>query len=352
MNISPEPKPIRFCRLVAQVAAILLMSVTSLSFLALHIAPQKTVFFQWIGVSLPFLLMCNLIFLVVGIYRRSWYSICPIIAILANFHYFTQIVQQHRQEQGNAVDIRFATFNVQEFKMIYNMSSMEQIAEYLSSNGVNTICLQEVPSDCTVSDLQRVFTSMPHVVTTGGKGGQHQLAILSSFPIDSVTTVSFKERPNCALFVDMMIKNEKVRVGTCHLQTTNWNQVKGAIFQQNDRQGNWLDAFGIMSSNFRFRGRQVDSIRALMDQSPYPLIMAGDFNNSPISYGYHTIKGDLKDAFREAGNGYGYTYRHFMKIFRIDFVLFSGTKFQANNYRTGDVEFSDHLPVLVDMTMD
>lgn len=352
MNTTPQPRPIRLHILLAQVACIGLMLVTSMSFLALYISPQTTVFFQWIGVSLPFLLLCNVIFLFIGIYIRSWYSICPIIAILANFHYFTQIVQHHTQVKGDTSDIRFATFNVHEFKMIYNMSSMEQMADYLFANKVNTICLQEVPADCSISDLKRVFTSMPHVVTTGGKDGQHQLAILSSYPIDSVQTVSFKERANCALFVDMTIKNEKVRIGTCHLQTTNWNQVKGAIFQQNDRQGNWLDAFGIMSSNFRFRGGQVDSIRGIMDKSPYPLIMSGDFNNSPISYGYHTIRGNLKDAFLEAGNGYGYTYRHFMKLFRIDFVFFSGTKFRVNNYRTGDVDFSDHLPVLVDMTMD
>jgi endonuclease/exonuclease/phosphatase (EEP) superfamily protein YafD len=41
-----------------------------------------------------------------------------------------------------------------------------------------------------------------------------------------------------------------------------------------------------------------------------------------------------------------------MKLFRIDFVFFSGTKFQAVNYRTGNVDFSDHLPVLVDFKIN
>jgi endonuclease/exonuclease/phosphatase (EEP) superfamily protein YafD len=89
-----------------------------------------------------------------------------------------------------------------------------------------------------------------------------------------------------------------------------------------------------------------------MDKSPCPTLMCGDFNNSPNSYSYHRIKGNLKDAFREAGNGYGYTYNNLMKLFRIDFVFFSGTKFQAVNYRTGNVDFSDHLPVLVDFKIN
>ncbi|MEN5194438.1 endonuclease/exonuclease/phosphatase family protein [Sphingobacterium faecium] len=352
MNSLPPYKPMRMHILLAQVACVLLMLVTSLAFMALYVSPQTTVLFQWIGVSLPFLLFGNLIFLFIALYRRSWYSICPMIAILANFHYFSQMVRQHTGEEVHMVDIRFATFNVREFKMIYNMSSMEQIAEYLSSNKINTICLQEVPAECSVADLKRVFTSMPYVVITGGRPGQNQLAILSAYPLDHVTTVSFEERPNCSLFADMTIKNEKVRIANCHLQTTNWNQVKGTIFQQEHDKGSWIEAFAKMSSNFRYRSRQVDTIRSIIDRSPHPIIVGGDFNNSPVSYAYNTIKGDLKDAFREVGNGYGYTYRNLLKLYRIDFVLFSGTKLQVSNYRTGDVDFSDHLPVLVDVTIN
>jgi len=351
MNSLPEPKPIRLRKLFGKTAYVVLMLLTSLSFLALFVPPQTLVFFQWLGVCLPFLLFFNVIFLIIAFYKRSWYSICPLVAILANFHYFPQKIQFNTPVEAPSVDIKFATFNVQEFKMIYNLSSMEQIADYLAQNGVNTVCLQEVPGDHSVAALQRVFTTMPHVVITGGKSGQLQLAILSKYPLDSVRTVSFEERVNCALFADILVKNQKIRLGNYHLQTTNWNQVKGALIPQQESKGNWLDALGTISQNFRYRGRQVDSLRSIMDRSPYPMIMSGDFNNTPFSYSYSTIKGDLKDAFREAGNGYGYTYRYFMKLFRIDFVFFNGDKFQALKYRTGDVDFSDHLPVLVDLNI-
>ncbi|GEM62148.1 hypothetical protein SF1_01300 [Sphingobacterium faecium NBRC 15299] len=347
-----EPQPVRIRATIGKAVYVLLMIVTSLSFLALYVSPETIVLFQWIGVVLPVLLLCNLLFLIIGLYKRSWYSICPIIAILANYHYYPHKFQMHRPEEGNLAEIKFATYNVHEFKMSYNISSMEHIADYFSTNQVNTICLQEVPADLTEADLKRVFKDMPHIVTTKGGGKHFQLAILSKYPLDSISTISFPERPNCALFADMMVNNEKVRIVNCHLQTTNWNQVKGTLLYEEETGASWTDALGIISSNFKFRGRQVDSLRSILDRSPYPLIVSGDFNNTPVSYGYKTIKGELKDAYLEAGNGYGYSYRYFMKLFRIDFVLYSGTKLKAANYRTGALDYSDHLPVLVDIGLN
>lgn len=351
MNNRPTPQPLRIRASLGKVAAVILMVVTSLSFLALYVSPDTFVFFQWIGVVLPILLFCNLFVLIIAWYKKSWYSICPLIAILANFHYYPHKFQMHQPEEGNLAEIKFATYNVHEFKMIYNLSSMEQIAAYFSTNQVNTICLQEVPADCTMADLKQIFSSMPYVVITGGGGQYDQLAILSKYPLDSISTISFPERPNCALLADITVNNKKIRIGNFHLQTTNWNQVKGTLLYQEDTRHSWTDALGTISNNFKFRGRQVDSLRRILDGSPYPLVVSGDFNNTPVSYGYNTIKGDLEDAYLEAGNGYGYTYRYFMKLYRIDFVLYSGTKLKAKNYRTGDIDFSDHSPVLVDMAI-
>ena len=38
-----------------------------------------------------------------------------------------------------------------------------------------------------------------------------------------------------------------------------------------------------------------------------PVILCGDFNDTPASYTYRTVKGDLTDGFRDCGSGFGYT---------------------------------------------
>ncbi|WP_312185123.1 endonuclease/exonuclease/phosphatase family protein [Sphingobacterium sp.] len=347
-----EFRPIRISQLLIKIVVILVALMTSLSFLALFIPPQTTVVFQWIGVLLPALVCSNLLFFIIGLYKRSWYSICPLIALLANFHYFTKIIQANPIGNVETANIRFASYNVREFKMIYNLSSMQQIASYIDSQQVNTLCLQEVPAHCSIAELKSVFTKFHYFMLTENKEGQHQLAILSKFPLNAVETISFDERPNCAIFADLSLKKNKIRIGNCHLQTTNWNQVKGDLLPAENAGYKWWSAIKTMSANFRLRGAQADRLREAMDSSPFPMLMCGDFNNSPNSYSYHKIKGNMKDAFCESGNGYGYTYTNLMKLFRIDFVFFSGPEFQAMNYRTGDVDYSDHLPVLVDFKIN
>jgi endonuclease/exonuclease/phosphatase family metal-dependent hydrolase len=60
---------------------------------------------------------------------------------------------------------------------------------------------------------------------------------------------------------------------------------------------------------------------------------------------YKQIKGDLQDAFVEAGNGFGRTYNFRFFPVRIDFILVDDA-FEVNSFKTFDVELSDHYPVM------
>ena len=42
---------------------------------------------------------------------------------------------------------------------------------------------------------------------------------------------------------------------------------------------------------------QADTIAKYIQQSPYPVIVCGDFNDVPGSYAYRTVKGNLQDVF-------------------------------------------------------
>jgi endonuclease/exonuclease/phosphatase family metal-dependent hydrolase len=82
-------------------------------------------------------------------------------------------------------------------------------------------------------------------------------------------------------------------------------------------------------------------VRELLEKSPYPLIVCGDFNDSPASYSYYTIKGKLKDSFKESGFGMSRTYIGKMPSFRIDYILHDA-KWQSFDYKTNRLNFSDH----------
>jgi endonuclease/exonuclease/phosphatase (EEP) superfamily protein YafD len=78
-----------------------------------------------------------------------------------------------------------------------------------------------------------------------------------------------------------------------------------------------------LSKNNKLRSVQADTIASIMAQSPYPVIVCGDFNDIPISYTYRRMSRMADDAFRKVGRGYSSTYRGFFDMLRIDYVLLS-----------------------------
>ena len=81
-----------------------------------------------------------------------------------------------------------------------------------------------------------------------------------------------------------------------------------------------------------------------IEESPHPIILAGDFNDTPSSFVYNKISSFLEDTFVEKGNGFGRTYAGELPLLRIDFILKS-QEFKTLNYQRHKVFFSDHFPV-------
>ncbi len=94
------------------------------------------------------------------------------------------------------------------------------------------------------------------------------------------------------------------------------------------------------------RAPQADAVAAEVAAARYrPLIVCGDFNDSPISYTHRTISQGLKDAFVESGSGFGISYNQNHFYFRIDNILASP---ELKSYRCEvdrHIDASDHYPI-------
>ncbi|NJK84303.1 MAG: hypothetical protein HC912_11470 [Saprospiraceae bacterium] len=79
--------------------------------------------------------------------------------------------------------------------------------------------------------------------------------------------------------------------------------------------------------------------------SPYPVVICGDFNEMPYSYAYMRLRRHLHDAFSYAGRGFGFSYNGRLFFLRIDYQLFS-EGLRASAFRTRrDITYSDHFPL-------
>ena len=135
--------------------------------------------------------------------------------------------------------------------------------------------------------------------------GKLLLAVFSKYPITDWQIIPFENSCNDGLWCDLSIDGRPVRIVNVHMQTTSITQSRALIegIKENYVIG---DLHGVnqlqntIQSNFVKRAEQARQVHAIVQSTRSPLILCGDFNDTPVSYTYQTIRGDLlKDGFKK-----------------------------------------------------
>jgi endonuclease/exonuclease/phosphatase family metal-dependent hydrolase len=105
-----------------------------------------------------------------------------------------------------------------------------------------------------------------------------------------------------------------------------------------------------MKASIIRRPKQVDQVFSDIENCPIDSFVCGDFNDNPMSYPYYRMTRGRKDAFVEAGDGFGATYATMWPILRIDYVLFP-ERFKAVHHEIPRVSYSDHYPVITEIEL-
>lgn len=100
--------------------------------------------------------------------------------------------------------------------------------------------------------------------------------------------------------------------------------------------------------NYTFlrHAREVALAKSIIDESPYPVIICGDFNDLPASYTYTRFTQKLDDAFRARGKGLGRTYNRLSPTLRIDYIFYDPKALKCVGYESSYTTLSDHNPVI------
>jgi endonuclease/exonuclease/phosphatase family metal-dependent hydrolase len=164
--------------------------------------------------------------------------------------------------------------------------------------------------------------------------------------------IPFKDSTdNISIFTDVRMYGDTVRVYNLHLESIRFRKKDYEAlktFTGNEDQTN-LDGPQLIIERMRRafirRARQTDEIRKHLESCPHPIILCGDFNDTPNSYTYHQIAKNLNDAFHEAGSGMGTTYIGMIPFLRIDYILYSPEFFTPLFFRIIPKKLSDHYPI-------
>lgn len=159
------------------------------------------------------------------------------------------------------------------------------------------------------------------------------------------------------MFADVVINRDTIRLYNLHLESIHFGSEDYTFYSHLTEPDNETDIENVhlkegskrllwkLRRAFVLRSSQVEMLYKHLAASPYPVVLAGDFNDTPSSYTYHQLTRNLHDSYIDAGSGFlESTYAGKFPNFRIDYILYS-SQFRSAFYQKFDVSLSDHYPI-------
>jgi endonuclease/exonuclease/phosphatase family metal-dependent hydrolase len=349
----------------AGIAALLLIA-----YLSVHISPAASWIFAFIALIYPFVLCLNLLFIIAWLVLKKWFfliSLCCILLGWSSLQKFLQIPIHRHDPVPPKNTVKLLTYNVRLFNYYQwskDSASWQKIIDFVLAEDPDILCFQEfITLPGTAHDLDNLKKklaprSYAHVFYTDRvpRKINFGMATFSKYPIIHKEMIEFEESLNGSMCSDIVIDGDTVRVYNCHLQSIRLRRdyndlLDSLIFNYSEKQLDELKDLSVrMRQAYIQRAEQVDELAKHIRSSPYPVIICGDFNDTPVSYTYNKLARKMKDAFIESGSGIGNTFRGNLPYVRIDYILYSPL-FSTQGYKTQKINWSDHYPVTTEFIL-
>jgi len=295
---------------------VILVLVTLVGYVASYVDPQLSTIPQVMGLFMPWFLISNFVLFVFWASLRSRWMLLSGFCLLVGINQSFRFVGFHFGNHNAQGDIGICSFNSQS----YNES--DHLAKFLGQikdkQQIDFLCLQEITEN-HITDLKKK-SGLKHHYFYKGK------AILSKFPIEAQGNIQFDNSVNGCIWIDILWENRKFRVYDLHLKSNQVTREAESVLDDiNTNREKALSDIKRMVSNYRkaslIRKEQVERILRDVDKVPHPVIIAGDFNDTPFSYTYQRFSNRMVDHFRKKGLGVGSTYAGPLTDLKIDYIF-------------------------------
>lgn len=310
-----------------------------LSYLLYYVPPQKFALLSVLSLSVPLLIILNVAFLIYWLIKLKPQLLLSTVVLILGYRYIHATYQFSKEQPKTSVpSFSVMTYNVRLFNLFNWIESdtvKNDILNLIEQQQPDILSLQEYHEKETINlkgyEVYKII-SKGHV-----KSGQ---AIFSKFPIVNSGIIKFPKSSNNAIYIDVLKENDTIRIYNVHLQSSGINT---DVKELKKEDSNAL--FKHIGSTFKAQQSQAELVVNHIKKSPHKVIVTGDFNNTAYSYVYKELKGQLKDTFIEAGQGFGRTFDFKLFPVRIDFIL-TDASFTISNFETYTTEkLSDHFPI-------
>ena len=324
------------------VVAVLLL----LSFILPFLPPKTFSVLAVLDLGVSLLIILNVVFFLYWLIKLKRQFMLSFTVLIIGYFAFGSLYKFSTSKNiKSAKNFKVMNYNVRLFNLfewIPEKGVETKIKDFIKEEAPDVLCLQEYHPHKNI-DLSFFKYKYEKLWGKKAKSGQ---AIFSNFPIIHSGSIEFPNTTNNAIYADVVKGTDTIRVYNIHLESLRINTNPESL--QNEGSERLLKRVG---NSFKMQQSQVELFLAHKKQCHYKMIVCGDFNNTAFSYVYRKVKGDLNDAFKEAGNGFGRTYDFKFFPVRIDFI-FSDDAFAVNGFRTYNQHYSDHYPIMATLSLD
>lgn len=335
-----------------------------LSYFSPFVNPTSFWFFALLGLLYPVFLIVSLFILIIAFWQKSRLKWIVLIVLITGtplhiryFAFGSSTVPTESVTSINVMSYNVRLFNVYNWLSTSKKPVKNQILKFINTTSPTVLCLQEY----YVDNKKDPYITLQEVIEAGIFSDYHQrLAIkttkrdfgiitLSKHPIIEKGSVIDDDAELLCIFTDIVKNKDTFRVYNTHLESIRLKQDDYDVFSEKgvskqSRFKQLKDMLGKVKIAYPKRVEQAKRILSHAKKAPYPVIICGDFNDTPFSYVYNLFNTNFTDAFREAYFGLGRTYAGRVPAGRIDY-LFCSAELNVNNFNIQQEILSDHYAI-------
>ena len=317
----------------------------ALSYLSPFVNPQDFWVISFFGLTYTFWLFINIALLLIWVLSLKKRGIYNALILVIGFQFIARNVQFNNHENTGS-DIKICSFNTH-VQQIYNGgNTSEAIDQYLTNQKYDVALLVEWLNK--KGNINKIAFPHQQFINTqeDNPNSDYGLKLVSKHPILNWERIKYDHNTNnLAVLFDVDVEGQIIRFVGVHLQS---NSVSPKDYQTliysdlNEEYKIYALAFiDRLKKQSQLRTIQTQTILEAIDNSPYPVIILGDFNDTPQSFTYQQLKEGRKDAFVEKGSGWGATYLKPLPFLRIDYIFYD-SELVCTNYQSSTSIKSDH----------
>lgn len=351
-------------KLIGAIFSVLLSAVYLASAYGGKADPVTSAKLSVLGLAYPIVLAATIALAVVWLCLRRWLlAMIPIVALLLSCGPFTTFSPLNFtagfNESDSAMTFKVLTYNVMNFTDNTGVQhTPNRTIQYILDCDADLVFLQEAAQETDFDKCKQVRAMLDEIKAKYPYYHNHHgdVVLLSKYPIVAQVDSVYFDNHTRAIGWDVAMKGDTIRAYSCHLESIGLTQTDKHLYRQLTKLQNMSSTGDLdevrgtlitkLARAYRCRSLQARLLRELIDGTDKPVILCGDFNDTPGSFAYRTILGDdMRDAYAECALGPTITYHCNRFYFRIDHILYRGD-FDAVKIERGSLNASDHYPLI------